>query len=446
MSRSTLTGTRIRERRLVLGIKQAELARAAGISPSYLNLIEHNRRRIGGKLLMAIAQVLGVDIAALTQGAEAEQLDQLGEAAANLPEAGAEVERIDEFIGRFPGWATLIAAQGRYIAQLENRVASLVDRLTHDPFLSAALHDLLTKAAAIQSTTSILSETEDLDAVWRQRFHRNLLADGRKLADGASQLVSYLDSEGEAELGRIGPQEELEAFLGANGFHFPGLEHAVPASVDALTAESADLQSAPARKMARRHLETYRNDALRMPVGPFRAAAVEEGCDPARLAERFGVDIPAVLRRLAAMPAGAGGEAVGLMSCDASGALTLRKPTDMLAAPRFGGACSFWPLFRALAMPGEPIRAVIENTSHPGQPFLAFAFGETRYPNGFGGPPLHMATMVVIPRSLADPADVGTPPISVGATCRVCTLAACPGRREPSILADGFDSALRIAQ
>ena len=55
--RAQLTGNRIRERRLVMGMKQADLAAAAGISPSYLNLIEHNRRRIGGKLLIALVFV-----------------------------------------------------------------------------------------------------------------------------------------------------------------------------------------------------------------------------------------------------------------------------------------------------------------------------------------------------------------------------------------------------
>ena len=61
MARDTLTGSRIRERRIILGLKQAELARRAEISASYLNLIEHNRRRIGGKLLLDIAEILGVE-------------------------------------------------------------------------------------------------------------------------------------------------------------------------------------------------------------------------------------------------------------------------------------------------------------------------------------------------------------------------------------------------
>jgi DNA-binding XRE family transcriptional regulator len=50
MERSAFAGSRIRERRVALGLRQAEVALRAGISGSYLNLIEHNRRRIGGKL------------------------------------------------------------------------------------------------------------------------------------------------------------------------------------------------------------------------------------------------------------------------------------------------------------------------------------------------------------------------------------------------------------
>ena len=95
MNRDSLTGSRIRERRVIAGLKQADLAQQAGISASYLNLIEHNRRRIGGKLLLNIAHVLGVEPSALTEGAEAALIAALREAANDGGLGVAEVERVE---------------------------------------------------------------------------------------------------------------------------------------------------------------------------------------------------------------------------------------------------------------------------------------------------------------------------------------------------------------
>ena len=44
-------GQRIRKRRQQLALSQSRLAERVGISASYLNLIEHNKRSIAGKLL-----------------------------------------------------------------------------------------------------------------------------------------------------------------------------------------------------------------------------------------------------------------------------------------------------------------------------------------------------------------------------------------------------------
>jgi len=68
MERSAFAGSRIRERRVALGLRQAEVALRAGISGSYLNLIEHNRRRIGGKVLLNIAAALETDPARWHKG------------------------------------------------------------------------------------------------------------------------------------------------------------------------------------------------------------------------------------------------------------------------------------------------------------------------------------------------------------------------------------------
>ena len=79
-----LTGTRIRERRLALSRRQADVARAAGISPAYLNLIEHNRRPVGADLVQRLAEVLQVPSEDLAEGREEARIAALRDAAALL--------------------------------------------------------------------------------------------------------------------------------------------------------------------------------------------------------------------------------------------------------------------------------------------------------------------------------------------------------------------------
>jgi transcriptional regulator with XRE-family HTH domain len=75
-------GLRISSKRRAGGISQAELARRAGISPSYLNLIERNKRHVGGSLLIKLAQALELDIGELSGDAEHRLIAEVDEALA----------------------------------------------------------------------------------------------------------------------------------------------------------------------------------------------------------------------------------------------------------------------------------------------------------------------------------------------------------------------------
>jgi transcriptional regulator with XRE-family HTH domain len=174
MPAHSLLGTRIRERRISLGLKQAELARLIGISASYLNLIEHNRRRIAGKLVTNIADQLKTDVASLSEGAEDAVIAALNEVMEMASPDATAPERAEDLTGRFPGWSSLIAAQQARIKDLERTVETLTDRMTHDPFLSTSLHEVISAVTSIRSTSSILRDDEGLDGEWLGRFHSNL--------------------------------------------------------------------------------------------------------------------------------------------------------------------------------------------------------------------------------------------------------------------------------
>jgi predicted transcriptional regulator/DNA-binding XRE family transcriptional regulator len=434
MPRDTLTGSRIRERRLIAGLRQADLARQVGISASYLNLIEHNRRRIGGKLLVRIAQTLAVEPSMLTVGAEAALIATLREAAADAGAIAAETDRVDDFAGRFPGWAEVLAAGHARVASLERTVEALSDRLTHDPHLAASLHEVLSTAAAIRSTASILAETTELEPEWRDRFHRNLNQDSLRLAESSKALVTYLDAS-EAGDDRSGvPQEEVEAFLAAHGHHFPDLE-AGTADPDEVLSAGLGLSSRAARQLGQATLATYAADARVLPLAAFRDALAKLGPDPVALARQFHVDLPTVFRRIAAMPETVLGRAAGLVICDASGSILLRKQIAGFAMPRHGQSCPLWPLYAALSRPMVPIRRRVSQLGRTAAEFDCLAVAWPQQLPDFETDPVYRSVMLILPTDAGDDAGPAQP---VGSSCRICPRGDCHARREPSILSEGF--------
>ncbi|MGQ0564542.1 MAG: short-chain fatty acyl-CoA regulator family protein [Gemmobacter sp.] len=419
MAVAVLAGARVRERRLALGLRQAEVARRVGISGSYLNLIEHDRRRIGTEVLDRLAAVLEVAPAALTGTGEAALVEGL-RAAAALAGGRAEVDRAGELVGRFPGWAALIEGQARRIGQLERAVEALNDRIGHDPHLAHALHEVLTSASSVRATAVILAETGDIDPGWRARFDANLRQDSERLVAGTEALVAYLDSAEAAEAQGLDPLEEVEDWLAGMGWHLAALE---PGGAGVAAVDLSGLATAAARVLAQDWVAQAAADAAAMPL----AAVTGCGGDPVVLAQACGTGVLAAMRRLALRP----GSAEGLVLCDGAGAILLRKPVPGFPMPRGGAACPLWPLFAALARPGTPVAALGEMPGPVPRRYALRAWCEATWPGGFGGPEVRRAGMLIA----AAPEGAGAA-LALGGSCRICPRAGCPARREPSILSD----------
>lgn len=429
--REGLTGSRIRERRVMAGVKQAELAQQSGISASYLNLIEHNRRRIGGKLLLNIAHALGVEPQALTEGAEAALIAALREAAEDAGLMGPESDRADEFAGRFPGWAKVLATSQRRIDALEQTVEALSDRLAHDPQLATSMHELLSTAAAIRSTASILAETDSLQPEWRDRFHANIHEDSRRLSDSAQALVTYFDNAAETREVAHSPQAEVEAFLAAHDYRFDPLEQArAPQEAIAALVEQAEaLKTKAAQHIATGVLQQIARDAAALPLARLERTVEEAGHDPAELTRRLDQPMGRVLRRLASLP----DLGAGLVVCDRSGSVTFAKSIEGFTVPRFGACCPLWPLFAVQGQPGLVMKSRVMQMGRGQAQFEAIATCEVQAAAAYNTPPLSQSVMLLLPvPSGAAPAQ------PVGATCRICPVEGCRARREPSILRDGI--------
>lgn len=220
-------GLKLRERRKALGVTQTALAAKVGVSPSYLNLIESEKRNIGGSLLMRLASELDIRLEELDGAADRRLIDDLGEIAASPTFQNLKVSprSAGELVGRHPEWARALTVLYRTYMDRDQTVIALADRLNQDPFLAAAVHRMLTNVASIRSASEILESVPDIEPDQRERFHNILLTESDQLSSVAEGLAAFFD-KGVAPTRSISPNEEVDDFLHEHQNYFPELESA----------------------------------------------------------------------------------------------------------------------------------------------------------------------------------------------------------------------------
>ncbi|NLD70595.1 MAG: DUF2083 domain-containing protein [Limnobacter sp.] len=225
--RRALVGTQLRERRRSLGVAQSALAARVGISASYLNLIEANKRNIGGALLKRLAGELGLAIDEIDGARQRRLVADLAQLAGEpvLAEYRIDPASAAEFAGVHASWASALVGLHRAWIDRDQAVAALSDRLSHDPFLGTAVHSMLSRLAAIRSSTEILEMIDDLEPEQRRRFASIAASESARLSDVAQALAAYFD-KAHTETRSVTPVEEVDDFLFDHDNHFPTLEQA----------------------------------------------------------------------------------------------------------------------------------------------------------------------------------------------------------------------------
>lgn len=218
-------GFRISNRRKSLGFSQAGLARLVGISPSYLNLIENNKRDIGGALLNRVATQLDIAVDELAGRAEQKLLQDLEEAFADpvVESLPFRAEERRELVAQYPASATALARLHRAYTDAVANADSYANRLRSDPLLSQLLHQVLSGVTAIRSSAEILEDVADLDDAERQRF---LAAVGREtvtLSDVARSLIGQFDTSSQISR-NVSPAREIDDLIIERENHFPDIE------------------------------------------------------------------------------------------------------------------------------------------------------------------------------------------------------------------------------
>ena len=251
-------GHRIRKRRQELGKSQQGLAGEVGISASYLNLIEHNKRTIGGALLHRIAAAIGLDSRSLAGTEEARLIAELGEVAADAGAVGVDLNAADaaELVAHHPRAARAILGLYRVYREARARSDLLGERLGEDTFLFDVSNQILALITTIRSYSEILQDYGDLSDDERIGFVNTLVAEAETLAARAGDMFDFLSGRG-ARRPRPAPREEIEDFISDHANHFPRLEEAAERTILKLPARQTTLES------LRDHLERKLDIAVR---------------------------------------------------------------------------------------------------------------------------------------------------------------------------------------
>lgn len=220
-------GLRISSRRKAIGVGQAELARRAGISASYLNLIEANKRQVAGTLLHRIAAELGLEIGELTGEAEHRLIHEVEEALADpvLDRAELAEGAARELVATRPAIAMVVARLHRAYAGAAASADAYASRLRADPLLAQLLHQILSGITAIRSGAEILGEITDLAEADRAKFLGTLVRESQSLSQVTQTLIGQFDRASQTARS-ASPRAELDDVIFAADNVFPGLEDA----------------------------------------------------------------------------------------------------------------------------------------------------------------------------------------------------------------------------
>lgn len=485
--KDALTGWKIRNLREERGISQAELARRAGLSAPYLNLIERNKRPAAGALLDRIAAGLGVERTMLDGEAERRLAEEVSEIAADPALGFGAARSAEELVGRHPAWAELILRLYRVYRDQQQSVVALADRLNHDPFLGESVHRVLTHVTSVRSAAEILSGPIPLEPEDQERFLAIIASDSGKLSQTAQSLVSFFDNAN-TRIRSGTSMEHVDAFIYETNNYFDGLEALaaaflkelrageaplagalrmigegnqpaagspqsrqfqtiraavrpkVQAEIDRIVATHPALPNEEARDLARPALLSYAAAAVLMPYGVFLEAAKACRYDLDLLCARFGVSYEQAAHRIATLRrTGAEGVRFAYMRSDPSGFVTKRLPLPGLPLPRYGTACPLWVIYGAFQSPGATVRSFGELPD--GEQFLFFARAIEKRPAAIGRPRHLLSIMLACPATDASQVAYGdglerrAAMVPVGTICRLCARPDCGARQEAPLIA-----------
>jgi predicted transcriptional regulator/DNA-binding XRE family transcriptional regulator len=449
-------GAKVRALRRRENLSQVQLASKLGISPSYLNLIESNRRPLPAGLLIALAQLFGVDVSAFATEEDARMIADLNEAFSDPLFEEHDLTSVDvrEMAAASPAAARAVLSMYRAYRAARSSADDLSSRLTDGEEMAGAdrshlpseeVGDLIQRHSNHFPDLEVAAE----DLAMRAKLTSADLFPGlvRHMEQhlGTAVQIAHWGSE-RGVLRRYDPRKKvlvLSELLPTRSRTFQ-LAHQIglmtQGHVMDRIAQDPRLTTDESRALAKVALANYFAGAVLMPYSAFIQAAQEERYDIEVLGRRFRVGFEQVCHRLTALRRpGAEGIPFHMIRIDVAGNISKRFSASGIRFARFSGACPRWNVFSAFLTPGM-IRIQLSRMNDGS---MYFCLARTIHKDSGGFHAQHpvqaigLGCQVQYAREMvySDGIALDNPDtcIPVGVTCRLCERTDCEQRALPSV-------------
>jgi len=356
-------GSKIRRLRRQRHISQADLATALAISPSYLNLIEHNRRKITVPLLFKFAGYFAIEAGELAQSDDSQLVGDLMELFGDDLFADSDLTNLEirDLAFSNPVAARAVLRLFDKYRQLSAGHASGSEKNNTDEGIfhraTDAISDFIQENAnhfpsledAAQRLRHDIDNASDSFETGLRTYLGNVFGLNWRLASLPRGIARRVADDGRiVEISNILPPETALFSIS----HHTGLlaaENQINAIIEQSTLPEND-----APTLARNVLASYFAAALIMPYAPFLKACEQYRYDVDRVARHFGASFEQVSHRMTTLQRpGAQGIPLHLIRADIAGNISKRFSLSGIHIPRHSGACPRWNVYSAFLQPGR---------------------------------------------------------------------------------------------
>ena len=444
----TFAGARLRRLREEHGLTQVALARALGLSTSYVNQLENDQRPITVSVLLTLAERFDLPTQYFAPDSDARLVSDLREVLAEGNATGAQIE---ELVARMPDVGQTLVNLHRRLHDATADLEALHSRANVD--ISAVAQQPMPFEEVRDFFYDRKNYIGELDIAAEELFNRNHLRVGGLDGQLAQLLgdklgVAVVIDDGQTlnpNSKRLFQPDSRTLYLAR--WLYPGQRAFQIATQIALLTQAEliggiiagdDQLSDDARGVARIGLANYFAGALLLPYQRFLEAAESVRYDIDQLARRFEVGFETICHRLSTLQRpGARGVPFIFVRTDSAGNISKRQSATAFHFSRVGGNCPLWVVHHAFSRPGQFLTQVAQMPDE--RTYFWVARTTTTEPSRYLGPDKSFAIglgcdvdhaeklIYSVGIDLTDSEAI----VPIGAGCKICDRRACPQRAFP---------------